>query len=52
LGGGGDGPRKLAAAVEFIHSATLLHDDVVDVSSRAIRPACWSATSCLRARLI
>lgn len=34
LGGGGDGPRKLAAAVEFIHSATLLHDDVVDVSSR------------------
>ncbi len=33
LGGGGDGPRKLAAAVEFIHSATLLHDDVVDASS-------------------
>jgi octaprenyl-diphosphate synthase len=33
VGGGGDGPRKLAAAVEFIHSATLLHDDVVDVSS-------------------
>lgn len=33
LGGGGDGPRKLAAAVEFIHSATLLHDDVVDVSN-------------------
>jgi octaprenyl-diphosphate synthase len=33
LGGGGDGPRKLAAAVEFIHSATLLHDDVVDISS-------------------
>jgi octaprenyl-diphosphate synthase len=33
LGGGGDGPRKLAAAVEFIHSATLLHDDVVDVST-------------------
>lgn len=33
LGGGGDGPRKLAAAVEFIHSATLLHDDVVDVSA-------------------
>lgn len=32
LGGGGDGPRKLAAAVEFIHSATLLHDDVVDES--------------------
>ena len=33
LGGGGDGPRKLAAAVEFIHSATLLHDDVVDISA-------------------
>jgi octaprenyl-diphosphate synthase len=33
VGGGGDGPRKLAAAVEFIHSATLLHDDVVDLSS-------------------
>jgi octaprenyl-diphosphate synthase len=33
LGGGGDGPRKLAAAVEFIHSATLLHDDVVDMSA-------------------
>ena len=33
LGGGGDGPRKLAAAVEFIHTATLLHDDVVDESS-------------------
>jgi octaprenyl-diphosphate synthase len=25
-------PRKLAAAVEFIHTATLLHDDIVDAS--------------------
>jgi octaprenyl-diphosphate synthase len=28
----GDGHVKLAAAVEFIHTATLLHDDVVDES--------------------
>ncbi len=32
LGGGGDAARKLAASVEFIHTATLLHDDVVDES--------------------
>ena len=29
---GGDGHIKLAAAVEFMHTATLLHDDVVDGS--------------------
>ena len=29
----GSGHVKLAAAVEFIHTATLLHDDVVDESS-------------------
>src|ERR1700685_3217548 len=29
----GAGHVKLAAAVEFIHTATLLHDDVVDASS-------------------
>ncbi len=28
----GDGSVKLAAAVEFMHTATLLHDDVVDES--------------------
>ncbi|WP_229729252.1 polyprenyl synthetase family protein [Agaricicola taiwanensis] len=28
----GDGDVKLAAAVEFMHTATLLHDDVVDES--------------------
>jgi octaprenyl-diphosphate synthase len=27
-------PYKLAAAVEFIHTATLLHDDVVDISDK------------------
>ncbi len=31
-GGQGDHCLKLAAAVEFIHTATLLHDDVVDGS--------------------
>jgi octaprenyl-diphosphate synthase len=31
-GGQGDPCLKLAAAVEFIHTATLLHDDVVDGS--------------------
>jgi octaprenyl-diphosphate synthase len=31
-GGGGVAGFKLAAAVEFIHTATLLHDDVVDGS--------------------
>ena len=31
-GGAGEGAHKLAAAVEFIHTATLLHDDVVDSS--------------------
>ncbi len=31
-GGGGEGALQLAAAVEFIHTATLLHDDVVDGS--------------------
>ena len=29
---GGDGHIKLAASVEFMHTATLLHDDVVDQS--------------------
>ena len=32
VGGDGDAHQKLAAAVEFIHTATLLHDDIVDGS--------------------
>ena len=32
VGGRNDSCLKLAAAVEFIHTATLLHDDVVDAS--------------------
>jgi octaprenyl-diphosphate synthase len=36
----GDGHIKLAAAVEFMHTATLLHDDVVDESDmRRGKPA-------------
>jgi len=31
---GGEGHYELAAVVEFIHTATLLHDDVVDGSGR------------------
>ena len=31
-GGNGEDLRKLAAVIEFIHSSTLLHDDVVDES--------------------
>jgi octaprenyl-diphosphate synthase len=34
LGYAGDHHVKLAATVEFIHTATLLHDDVVDESQR------------------
>src|SRR5210317_1116321 len=33
LGGCGAAHVKLAAIIEFIHTATLLHDDVVDISS-------------------
>ncbi|MDB5420222.1 MAG: Polyprenyl synthetase [Brevundimonas sp.] len=33
-GGTVENPHKLAAAVEFIHTATLLHDDIVDGSEQ------------------
>lgn len=56
----GDAHHQLAAVVEFIHTATLLHDDVVDESDlrrggprpmppSAMPPACSWATSSIRA---
>ncbi len=53
--------HELAAVIEFIHTATLLHDDVVDESSlrrgrktanagSATPPAFWWAISSTRAR--
>jgi len=49
VGGRGDGAIKLAAAVEFIHTATLLHDDVVDGSKlrrgKVAAHLIWSAAS-------
>ena len=44
VGGTNASTHSLAAAVEFIHTATLLHDDVVDESDPS-----WSAISCSRA---
>ena len=48
-GGEDDACLKLAAAVEFIHTATLLHDDVVDVSNlrrgRVAAHLIWGAAS-------
>ena len=42
----GSGPRTLAAATEVLHSATLVHDDIVDASdSRRGRPAIHVAWS-------
>jgi octaprenyl-diphosphate synthase len=37
----GDGHVKLAASVEFMHTATLLHDDVVDESELAAARMVW-----------
>jgi octaprenyl-diphosphate synthase len=48
-GRGGDAVTKLAAAVEFIHTATLLHDDVVDDSDlrrgKAAAKNVWGASA-------
>lgn len=48
-GRGGDAVAKLAAAVEFIHTATLLHDDVVDDSDlrrgKAAAKNVWGASA-------
>jgi octaprenyl-diphosphate synthase len=48
-GKGGDAVCKLAAAVEFIHTATLLHDDVVDDSDlrrgKAAAKNVWGASA-------
>jgi octaprenyl-diphosphate synthase len=52
-----DGAIRMAAVVEMIHTATLVHDDVIDIAktrrgrpsptpSGAITPACWPATGC------
>jgi octaprenyl-diphosphate synthase len=49
VGGKDDGCLRLAAAVEFIHTATLLHDDVVDTSQlrrgRTAAHLIWGAPS-------
>jgi len=49
LGYGGVGHHQLAAVIEFIHTATLLHDDVVDESDlrrgRATANAVWGNKS-------
>src|SRR5262245_47014452 len=48
-GRGGEAVAKLAAAVEFIHTATLLHDDVVDDSDlrrgKAAAKNLWGASA-------
>src|SRR5262245_13271467 len=48
-GRGGEAVAKLAAAVEFIHTATLLHDDVVDDSDlrrgKAAAKNVWGASA-------
>ena len=45
LGREGDDLRLLAATIEFLHTATLLHDDVVDMSG--MRRGRSTANACL-----
>lgn len=51
LGYGGNEHVRLAAVVEFIHTATLLHDDVVDTSDlrrgKKSANAVWGNASCI-----
>ena len=58
VGGVSDGAVRMAAVVEMIHAATLVHGDVIDVAKNAPRGsilkghpgaiirACWRATGC------
>ena len=53
VGEGGDGAIRMAAVVEMIHAATLVHDDVIDVAkTRRGRPstnAIWGNHICVLA---
>jgi octaprenyl-diphosphate synthase len=53
LGNGGDSAIRLAAVVEIIHAATLVHDDVIDMAeTRRGRPSAnvqWGNHTCVLA---
>ena len=53
LGDGGDGSIRMAAVVEMIHAATLVHDDVIDIAkTRRGRPSTnvvWGNHTCVLA---
>src|SRR5947209_4267352 len=53
VGAGGDGSIRMAAVVEMIHAATLVHDDVIDIAkTRRGRPstnAIWGNHTCVLA---
>ena len=50
LGYPGTRHHKLAAAVEFIHTATLLHDDVVDSSGMNLQSRLFSFSAFVKGR--